>query len=150
MPVLVDLTDGERLYVEARLRGLSLEASARAAGFKNPRSMSVAMEADERVVGALRRGREISSQATGVTRKTIEDMFLEAFRNAANATEQVMAARELGKLHGLYESTKTEVTHRLKQVAAESDLKSLPTEELERLTREQSSQVIEGEFQVIS
>lgn len=150
LPALVDLSDAERIYVESRLRGLSLEACARAAGFQNPRSMVAALEADPRIVTALRKGREISAQETGVTRKTIEEMLLRAYDAAATAGEMVMAARELARLHGLNEPTKHEVKHTVRQVKSEKELKALPTEELERLAHEDPSRVIEGDFEVVS
>lgn len=140
MPALAGLSEKQRLYVQARLEGDGPETAARRAGCKSAEKSWRIMEHHPTVSAALAKGREISAQATGVTREKITEMFLEAYRNATTAAEQVMAAKELGRLHGLYEAQKVNHAVRVEQVRAESELRSLSVDELERLA------VLDGEF----
>lgn len=145
----LDLTDKQRIYVESRLRGMSKVASARAAGaIKDPERGAEQYEKYDAVRTAIERGRQISIQITGYTREKITDMLERAYYAATTAAEMVMAARELGKLHGLYAPTNVKVdhTHRLKDARTEEDLRRLSTEELLRLANERGTDFIEGEF----
>lgn len=139
-PALSGLSDKQRLYVQARLEGDQPGVAARRAGVKEPSSTWRLMENNPQIREALRKGREISMAATGITRERVTEMLLEAYRNAANATEQIAAAKELGRLHGVYEANKLQVEHNLKNVKSERELRALSVEDLERLA------VIDGEF----
>lgn len=144
-PAFVGLDERPRIYVEARLKGQSVTAASRAAGVAIG-----SLENDPLVVAAVQRGREICARETGITRKRIEEMLLEAYNCATTSIEMVAAARELGKLYGLYEATKLEVKHELQQVKQEHELRKLSVEDLERLVSEQGGNVLEGEFSEVS
>lgn len=146
-PAFEGLTDRERIYVEGVLRGLPKKASAQAAGYA-PQEFA-RLEKRPHVVEALEKGRGISIKETGITRQKVTDMLMEAWRNAVNTAEQVMVARELGKLHGLYEAKKVEVKHQLEHVKRAEQLRALTIEELERIALEGGSLVIDGEFDIV-
>ena len=139
-PALADLTDKQRLYVQARLEGSSPELAARRAGSEVPKKDWRLYEIHPKVQAALQKGREISMQQCGVTRERVSEMLQEAYRNAATAMEQIAAAKELGKLWGVYEAAKVQVEHRLGNVKSEQELRALSVADLEALT------AIEGEF----
>lgn len=147
-PAFEGLTDRERIYVEGVLRGLPKGASAQAAGYEAREATR--LEQRPAVVTALEKGRGISIKETGITRQKITEMLMEAWRNAETTADQVLVARELGKLHGLYEAKKVEVKHQLENVSRADQLRTLTIEELERIALEGKPLAIDGEFEVIS
>ncbi len=102
-PALEGLTEKRRIYVEARLQGMSPKAACMAAGVA-PNQISN-YEGNPDVKAAIAKGHAISAEHTGLTREKVTAMLMDAYRMAETATEMVMAARELGKLHGLYAPT---------------------------------------------
>jgi phage terminase small subunit len=148
-PAFEGLTDKQRLYVEGRLRGLSRIAAARAAGAEaDPKKSADQYEKNPKVAAALEKARQISIQHTGYTRQKIAEMLQRAYDLAGNATEMVMAARELGRLHGVYAPTNVKVDHehRLTDTRNVEDLRHLTTEQLEQLVAKRGGDFIEGEF----
>lgn len=122
-PAFAGLDDRDRIYVEARLRGMSQVAAA--AGLA-PNNAS-RFEQQPHIREALDHGRRISAIETGIARTRVSDMLLDAYRSATTAAEMVMAARELGRLHGLYAPQRVELdhTHKLAQVKSEEDIRRL-------------------------
>jgi len=108
---LDDLTDQQRIYVEQRLCGLSQVAAATAAGYADPRRKAYDVENTPRVVDALRKAREVTAKKVQYTREKAHEQLHEAYRNATTAAEQVMAVRELIKLHGVAAPEQVEVKH---------------------------------------
>jgi hypothetical protein len=121
-PALDGLTDRQRLYVEQRLSGKSVAAAAAIAGYAS----GAQVERNPDIQAALNSGRAISARAVGFTREEAHDMLMQAYRNAESASEQVMAVRELVKLHGIAEPIKHEHTHK-------HELRALSDDELLRL-----------------
>lgn len=145
-PALEYLTERERIVVEARLRGLSWAACAAAAGV--PLDEVRYLFTQDRIKAAMELGKEICEAHSAINRERLSKMLLEAYNYAENATEMVLAARELAKLHGLNAPTRVEIDHnvKLKAVKTEADLKQLSLEELERLALMRGGEVLEGEF----
>lgn len=138
LPAFRGLSDEQRVYVQARLEGQSPYKAVE--GMGKPRNSWRILENHPAVVQALKAAREECIKATGVTRERVSQMLLDAYENATTTMEQVAAARELGKLHGLYEAQK--IQHELStgdRKQLEKDLKSLPLHELERM-------VVDAEF----
>jgi len=127
---------------------MSQIAAAGAAGCKVPREDGSRWANKPHIATALAKGRELSIQATGMTRERLTEMLMDAYRNASTAMEQIAAAKELGKLHGLYAAQKVEVghTHKLEAAKSEREIKALTSEELLRLAHMRPGAVIEGEF----
>lgn len=148
-PAFQGLDDRDRIYVESRLRGMSQVAAAAAAGLA-PASAKK-FEQRPHIKDALEHGRQISAVETGITRLRISDMLMDAYRSATSAAEMVMAARELGRLHGLYAPQKVELdhTHKLAQVKSEEDIRRLPTAELLKLVNARGQDVIDGQFELL-
>lgn len=66
-----------------------------------------------------------------VDRNLLTGMLFEAHRKAATATEEIAAIRELGKMHGLYESDKKAPGQTVVvNVNSTDQLRRLPTEKL--------------------
>lgn len=140
------LDDRQRIYVESKLRGMTNRAAAAAAGMSESEAVNISRTEDVRQ--ALETGRQASIKATGMDREKITEMLMDAYRAAESATEMVMAARELGKLHGVYAAQKVEHTHEVTKVTKFEQLKQLSNEDLERITR--GELVLEGEFEEVT
>lgn len=113
--MVVQLRPGERAALEMIERGFDHEDVIRVTGV----SMS-------RINSLSRR------QRVQINRGLVTNMLLDAYDTAESANEMVNAARELGKLHGLYEPEKSVVINGDLNEAAKQ-LSSMTTAELERL-----------------
>lgn len=98
------LTEQERTLVVSLARGMTLAQAARLAGYTQTTSAKKALERPHvaSALGAMRNSL-LASLGNAVTRENLTLMLFEAHRNAATATEQIAAIREIGKMHGLYE-----------------------------------------------
>ena len=87
-----------------------------------------------------------------VTRNQLNVLLLAAHRKSATATEEVAAIRELGKLNGLYEAEKPDVTINIQQNIQK--LEVLSDEELLRLAGQSCdllvNEPLEGEFEEVA
>lgn len=148
-PAFQGLDDRDRIYVESRLRGMSQAAAAAAAGLAP--SSAKKFEQRDHIKDALDHGRRISVIETGITRQRVSDMLMDAYRSATTAAEMVMAARELGRLHGLYAPQKVELdhTHKLAQVKSEEDIRRLSTADLLQLVNARGNDVVDGQFELL-
>lgn len=149
-PYLQGLTDKERIFCEALLKGMSKKAALVAAGIKPTAGPTADPEDRPHVQEALRKCRKLSADEAGWTRDKVAKLLEEAYRNSTTAAEQIMAARELGKLYGLYAPEKVDVSHKVEKVGHERDLKSLTMDELKRLAQMDKGIVLEGEFEVVA
>ena len=86
-------------------------------------------------------------QRIPINRGLVTNMLLDAYEVAESANEMVNAARELGKLHGLYEAEKV-VTIQGTAVEREKQIKSMSTEELLRLMADDNpdTMIVDGEI----
>lgn len=130
---------------------MSQIASASAAGYNNARHDADRIAAKPHIAAAVAKGRALSILATGMTREKLTEMLMDAYRNASTAMEQIAAAKELGKLHGLYAAQKVEIghTHKLEAAKSEREIKALTSEELLQLAHLRPDSVIEGHFEEI-
>ena len=88
----------------------------------------------------------------GVTRDQLTNLLLESHRKSANATEEIMAIREIGKINGLYEDGKTPSLV-INNNYFEKQLDELSDEDLLQLSGGNKNllalpEPIEGEFEV--
>jgi phage terminase small subunit len=117
------LTAQEKQALQYMAKGFSKTAAARAAGFptsdvfKRPHVKQAADQVLANDVGEIK-----------VTRGMVTQMLLESHRKSATATEEIAAARELGKLHGLYEPEK--IHHQSVNVHVVEEIEHLPLNEL--------------------
>lgn len=113
--MVVQLRPGERAALEMIERGFDREDVIRVTGVSMSR------------INSLSRRQRIQ-----INRGLVTNMLLDAYDTAESANEMVNAARELGKLHGLYEPEKSVVINGDLNEAAKQ-LSSMSTAELERL-----------------
>lgn len=95
------LTGQEEQMLMYYFRGFNEEAAARAAGYQtaNPAKAFFEKESTQVLIEHLR-AREFAT--VNVTRELLTQLLFEAHRKASCTTEEVMAIRELGKMHNLY------------------------------------------------
>lgn len=141
-----DLTQKERIYVESRLQGMTMVASARAAGVANPEAHGSDMEKRPKVQAAMVDAMEQSAAAVGFSRKEAHDLLMSAYYNADTAGEQIAAVRELIKLHGVAAPQQVEHKHTHEH---SGELSLMSTEELMKLADMKDDLVIEGDFENI-
>lgn len=86
-----------------------------------------------------------------ITKNQLNLLLLEAHKKSANATEEVAAIRELGKINGLYERTEPDITINIQQnvhkleVLSDAELLKLAGRDEELLTNEP----IEAEYEEV-
>ncbi len=136
------LTTKQRIYVDARLSGLSKTASAASAGSKRYEPFENSETVRQAMVDMMQRGAE----EVGFTRKDAHDMYMEAYQNAETAMEQVAAVNAMVKLHGLEAPKQVDVKHSHEHTGS---VELLPTEELLKLADMESSLTLEGEFEEV-
>jgi hypothetical protein len=89
---------------------------------------------------------KLKAPLVSVNRALITGMLVEAYEIAETTNEVVNVAKELGKLHGLYEPEKT-VTLNVSSGDINKQLQQMSTEELQRLLGTPSDEIIlEGEY----
>ncbi len=135
------LTTQELTFVKHYVRGMSPSQAAREAGYHPTHGTELLKKVEIAEACAVMREQVAKHLGVEITRDLISGMLLEAHRKASTATEEIAAARELGKLHGLYEPEKTtQVTkhvHTIQQLEACSDddlivMSQLPADRLIR------------------
>lgn len=145
------ITSQQRVYIAARVSGLSVRAASKEAGCAQETGRK--WEADE-VMLAYRDHyeAEMSSKALPMVQFGTEDahaMYMKAYHVSATAAEMVKATDSLVKLHRLNEAPKAEVP---KTVTARQ-LADLPVAELIRLAALNVDSLspgdIEGEYEEI-
>ena len=98
------LTPQQEKFVNMVLKAYSVTAAERAAGYAPGVGKKLLNEPHIQAVLAYFREHKLND--IKITRETLTEMLLGSHSKAANASEEIMAARELGKLHDLYESDK--------------------------------------------
>ena len=91
-------------------RGAPASVAARNAGYTSFQGAKnyLKSESGQTILAYLK---EREFEDVRIDRDTITGMFMEAYQMAATAGEKVAAARELGKLHGLYPDAKSAGNH---------------------------------------
>lgn len=141
----LELTRMERLYVDARLEGLSQVAAATAAGASRPRTEGNRLEQNPKVAAALVDRMKKVAEEVDFSRKEAHDMYMEAYRNAETATEQIAAVNAMVKLHGLEKPKVIEHQH---QHTHSGQLEYMSTDKLMELA-EMEDLTLEGEYTVV-
>jgi len=136
--VMVQLTPQEERFLTLHCNGFGAHAAARYAGMAP--SAGRALLEDPRVAALVEYMREAHADAVNVTREMVSVMLLESHRKAASATDEIAAARELGKLHGLYKSDEQKGTKITNNTQINGDV-AIGARKLARLTTEQLIQM---------
>lgn len=143
--ILAELDPRERIFVKCRMEGMTIIASAQAAGYSDPKSQGYRVEHRERVQKAILEASAIMAEEIGFTRRDAHDMLLQAYQNADTASEQIQAVRELVNLHGLAKPKVVEHEHKHEH---NLQLEHLSTEKLMELA-DMEDLTLEGEYEVI-
>lgn len=141
----LELTRMQRIYVDSRLAGMSQVASATAAGATQPKTECWRLEKNEKVQAVMVDRMQKTADEVDFSRKEAHEMYLEAYRNAETAAEQIMAINAMVKLHGLEKPRVLEVKHDHTHTA---QLEFMPTGKLMELAGMEDL-VLEGEFEEV-
>lgn len=119
------LSAPQKLYVQARSLGSLPVVAARIAGYKKPDTAAAELENDQKIRYALQMTARAKARERQITREVVLDWMVDAMRNAATSTEQLAAAREIGKMLGFYEPAKVQINAtievRKQELMAKSD-----------------------------
>lgn len=115
------------------MRGLSVAAASKGAGYKDSRVLKQFLDSEEGHV-ILEHLQRKQFNEIRVTREMLTNMLFEAHSKAATATEEIAAIRELGKMHDLYENEKRKGAV---NVNINSDAKIINSKQIERMSDEQ-------------
>lgn len=128
------LTEKQKTYAIARARGESVPNAMAQAGYNEQVSYGYRLDKMPNVQALVRQEQALYAEASQMDRKKVIDMQLEAFEMArvmAEPSSMVAAAREIGKICGLYEPKKVEVNfngrvqHEIHRFEAMSDAELL-------------------------
>ncbi len=106
------LTDKQKAYAVARARGETVPNAMAQAGYNEQVSYGYRLDKMPNVQALIRQEQALYAEAAQIDRKKVIDMHLEAFelaRTVAEPSSMVAAAREIGKICGLYEPKKVEI-----------------------------------------
>jgi hypothetical protein len=122
---------------------VTLTRTEKVAMLMNEEGFAPAVVKETTGVGMSRIDKISSRQRREINRGLVTNMLLEAFEYGDTSNEMINAAKELGKLHGLYEAEKT-ITISGTFEEAQRQITNMSNEELQRLLIDVED--IEGEF----
>jgi len=152
IPYIETLTEMQRIFVEGVLRGLTDVAAATAAGVTNPRANAHKLRKHPAVAEAIKKGKEMFARDVFFDRKKAHDMLVDAHSNAETTTEQVLAIREMIKLHGIAAPEVKEIHQTISGKVEHSQLPTMTDNqllELADLPDDQLPAIIDGEFEEV-
>jgi hypothetical protein len=151
-PYLEPLTEMQRIFVTCKLKGMTDTAAGTAAGVANPTKNSSRMMKSAAVQEAIKAGVDIAAREIMFSRKEAHDMLMDAHRNAANTTEQVLAIREMIKLHGIAAPEVKQIEHKHAgriEHAPVAELSDADLFKLAKLPTDQLPDIIDGEYELV-
>jgi hypothetical protein len=130
------LTSQQERFILLLLRGLSVAAAERGVGYAEGRG-KLTLKLDN-VQKILEYYKQHEFKEIRVTRDSLTQLLFEAHAKSANATEEIMAVREIGKMHDLYEGDK----HKGTTIQNNTQINNITSQrQVERLTDEQLMQL---------
>lgn len=146
------LTEMQRMFVHHLVHNkLNQTAAARQAGFNQPGTSAHALVRNPRVIAAIAAERAEYAKASGMTKQKVIDGFSEAIdlaRIKADPIAMIAGWREIGKMCGFYEPTKTKIEVSVQGQVLIQRMNSMSDEELLALA-EGDPTALEGEFRVL-
>jgi phage terminase small subunit len=141
------LTDQQKMFIDAVMKGASPVMAARMAGYAQPESQAHSVLKSPKMQEAIRYLHKKNEKVADVTRKKVMDGFLEAIDMAklqADATAMISGWREIGRMCGYYapEVKKVDINITSKRII--DKLETMSDEDLLRMV-EESQSIIEGE-----
>ena len=148
------LTEQQRLFVRFHVHEqMNMSAAARAAGYKgNVGAAALQLMKVPAVQKAIELAQEEYRMASQMTRKKVIDGFLEAIdmaRLQSEPSSMIAGWREIGRVCGLYEPTKTRMEVSVNGSVTLQRLETMSDAELLQLMHEQPEALpsaLEGEF----
>jgi hypothetical protein len=147
------LTAKQRKFVHLLVHEqMSQTAAARLAGYESSTASNAAanLMRNPKVMALIADEREAYAIASGITKKKIVDGFLEAIEMAKMKAEpltMVAGWREIGKMCGHYEPTRSEIRVSVNGQVMLHKLQNMSDEEL--LKQVEQFETIEGDFDVV-
>lgn len=145
------LTEQQRLFVRFFVHEkMNQSAAARAAGYASPSDRAIALLKLPQIQKAIAEERAEYRVASGMSRQKVIDGMQEAIDMARELQEpmtMISGWREIGRICGLYEPTKAQLSVSVSGNVMLSRLQTMSDEELLQLTNEQHDP-LEGEFQI--
>lgn len=126
---LNELTSQQETYVLARVGGMNMKASARAAGYSERSVYDV--EKSPAVQKAIEYFREQNREEVRFELADAHHMYMSAYRASANATEMKNTTDSLVKLHGVSKEEQTPLVNI--QINGSKQLERMTDEELLKL-----------------
>ena len=123
---LNELTSQQETYVLARVGGMNMKASARAAGYSERSVYDV--EKNPAVQKAIEYFREQNREEVRFELADAHHMYMSAYRASANATEMKNTTDSLVKLHGISKEEQTPLVNI--QINGSKQLERMTDEEL--------------------
>lgn len=146
------LTEMQRAFVQHLVHDkLNQTAAARQAGFNQPATSAHALMRNPKVLAAIAEERLEYAKASGMTKQKVIEGFSEAIdlaRIKADPIAMIAGWREIGKMCGFYEATKTKIEVSVQGQVLIQRLNTMSDEELLALA-EGDPTVLEGEFSVV-
>ena len=146
------LTEMQRMFVHHLVHDkLNQTAAARQAGFHHPRTLACALMKSPKIIAAIAEERLEYAKASGMTKQKVIEGFSEAIdlaRIKADPIAMIAGWREIGKMCGFYEATKTKIEVSMQGQVLIQRLNTMSDEELLALAEGDPS-VLEGEFHVV-
>lgn len=145
------LTDKQLMFVKYLVHdNLPRGAAGRMAGYSQAQQVTALLK-NPKVIKAIAEARAEYASTTGMTRQKVIDGFVEAIdlgRIKGDPLAMVSGWREIGKMCGFYEPTKTKVEVSVNGRVMVERINAMSDEELLRLA-EGDGNVFDGEFSVI-
>lgn len=135
LAVNVRLTPQQERFVALFCYGFPAKQAARHAGLSAAKATEL-LESPE-INAVIDQLREVYADEVRITRETITVLLLEAHRKAATASEEISAAKELGKLHGLYKSDEQRGTKITQNTLINGDVTVAGRKKIARMTTDQ-------------
>ena len=145
---LMSLTDKQKLFVDAMMRGQTQTLAARTAGFSNVHVEANRLMKMSKIHEALQYLHAKHERASQMTRKKVMDGMLEAIEMAklqAEPATMVNGWREIGRMCGYYAAERKILDINITAKRAVDQLEMLSDGELLEMI-ERDSDLIEGEF----
>lgn len=146
------LTEMQRMFVHNLVHNkLNQTAAARQAGFSNPGTAAHGLMRNPKVLAAVAEERAEYAKASGMTKQKVIDGFSEAVdlaRIKADPIAMIAGWREIGKMCGFYEPTKTKIEVSVQGQVLVQKLQTMSDEELLAMA-EGDPDALEGEFHVV-
>lgn len=147
------LTEQQRRFVMHLVHDkLPQTAAARMAGYGDCASIASALMKNPKIQRAIAEERREYAIASGMTKQKVIDGFVEAIdlgRIKGDPVAMIAGWREIGKMCGFYEPSKTKVEVSVQGQVLLQRLNSMTDEELLKLA-EGDPTVLDGEFTVVS